>query len=307
MCAALTQMLADPQTRRLLFQDLIGSVFPIQGGQLCKPASEISAGEFGAACNRGNYDFPNIVRAISGIASTPPSTGKGLEMYWDVSGDFGALVSIERSPTLALKALAYNALAHVFAVGSAVVMQIDASGVNKIRFLRPRGPGLNDSQQVNEAITSLASTNGGIIMLEPGEYRIDQTLNITGNGVKIRGYGGNWPDGTLGTPITKLLWVGADNGIVFSLSPSGATLRDAEISDLTIDGNGSATATAGAGIGLLLSNTISCRCVSLHIRNLRSGNPTTTGGIGIKMTNGNGWNLFVNCSLFEVSQGVVLM
>jgi len=41
---ALRDMLDDPETRKLALEHFVGSVFPISGGQACKPASEIQGG-----------------------------------------------------------------------------------------------------------------------------------------------------------------------------------------------------------------------------------------------------------------------
>ncbi len=199
-----------------------------------------------------------------------------------------------------------------------VAGNVKCDALNKIIFLRPRGPGLNDAAQINAAIAGLATTNGGIIMLQPGEYRIDATISITNNGVKVRGYGGNWPSNIMFTypagdpvpggsdvPATKLLWVGAAGGTVLNLTPSGGgtnLLRDVEISDLTVHGNDS------AGMGLLLTNTITSKFISLHIRSMQD-----LGGTGIKLTTSawdanvtTSWNMFLNCSVMEASKGVVL-
>ncbi len=68
---ALAEMLADPQTRRLLLEDLVGPLFPIQGGA-CTFAADVGGGtpndrQFGFRCLGGDFSFPANV----GIGTTP--------------------------------------------------------------------------------------------------------------------------------------------------------------------------------------------------------------------------------------------
>lgn len=70
-------------------------------------------------------------------------------------------------------------------------------------------------------------------MLEPGEYRINATIAVNANGVKLRGYGGAWPDGTFGIPVTNLLWVGPAGSPIIRLIPAAPVtnnIQDIELS-----------------------------------------------------------------------------
>ncbi len=458
---ALTEMLADPQTRRLLLEDLMGPVFPIQGGQVvCKSAREISAGDFGADCGGGVYTFPSRMGAVAfGIGSYLMPTGApnsyrlglGMNLYWNgakwiatgdganngasaVLGKYGpasltlflipstgganqeildanlaqyAQLSIDPAGNVGIGPITpghkldvlgtIRALSAGAAIGSYLMphgaagnsfrlglgmnlywdganwiakgdgvsngaaavlgnygpaaltlfvipstsgadkaisnasladyarLSIDSAGnvtignLNKMVYLRPRGPGLNDSDQINNAIAALPF-EGGIIMLEPGEYRIETQISITRNGVKLRGYGGAWPaspclpdpPGTFGNPLTKLLWAGSPTDpekVVIKLKPATANtnIQDLEISDLTIDG------AETAEIGLLLDRVMTSNFRSVHVRRMKDSligegiRLTTTasglGGSGIDCA----WNLFENCSVICASNGVVLM
>jgi hypothetical protein len=184
-----------------------------------------------------------------------------------------------------------------------VAGNIKSDGLNKIIFLRPLGPSFYDSAQINNEIAGLAATHGGIIMLGPGEYRINTTINLNVNGVKLRGYGaaGVYTGLSELTPTTKLLWAGAAGGTVVGVDPGAGTwVADVEISHLTIDGAYSAAA------GLLLHQVRSSRFVKLNVRHIASGNPQ---GTGIKLTADTGDNVlnyFESCSVDDAALGLVL-
>lgn len=68
--AALAEMLADPETHRILLRPLIGSLLPVQGG-VCTESKDVSASSgamfgSGTGCTSGDYYFPSKV----GIATT---------------------------------------------------------------------------------------------------------------------------------------------------------------------------------------------------------------------------------------------
>ncbi|MBI4441892.1 MAG: hypothetical protein HY649_00800 [Acidobacteria bacterium] len=77
-----------------------------------------------------------------------------------------------------------------------VAGNILCQGLNKIVFLKPLGGGQDDQPQISAAISALP-TEGGIIYLTPGTYRIGSKVSVSKNGVKLRGYGGAWRDGAL--------------------------------------------------------------------------------------------------------------
>ena len=100
---ALADMLADPQTRRLVLNDLIGTAFPIQGGAPCKKAKEISSGDFDASCGGGDYSFPAKLR----IGTAAPAT----ELHTQtVSANNVLLIDIttNNEPTLALRSSGFD-------------------------------------------------------------------------------------------------------------------------------------------------------------------------------------------------------
>ncbi len=75
--AALSEMLADPETRKLLVTSLAGMIFPISGGQTCTAASftkagSVAEGTFGGSCS-GTRNFTFEAEA----AGTIPLTVKG--------------------------------------------------------------------------------------------------------------------------------------------------------------------------------------------------------------------------------------
>jgi hypothetical protein len=62
-------LMADPEMRRAIVHEIFGGALPITGGTCSTPASEVSSGNFGAACSdTGTYAFPAKV----GIGTTSP-------------------------------------------------------------------------------------------------------------------------------------------------------------------------------------------------------------------------------------------
>lgn len=182
---------------------------------------------------------------------------------------------------------------------------LEVGVLNRIISLRPTGG--NDSTQIQNAIDALGPTNGGIIMLLPGTYSIQSTIFCKKNGVKIRGYGGALAvfSNNSDQPVaaTKLLWSGGAATILeFTPQFDDDEVRhvhDVEVSDLLIDGGGTAQT------GMYLNQVLNSYFGRLSFRGM---NPA--GGIGIEMNcrkNGHtNWNLFENCSCYEVSKGVIL-
>ncbi|MBI3934899.1 MAG: hypothetical protein HY316_09420, partial [Acidobacteria bacterium] len=184
--------------------------------------------------------------------------------------------------------------------------KLDVRGsINKIVYLRPSGSN-DDGTRINTEIGSLPS-NGGIIMLMPGDWQINITINIAKSGVKLRGYGGCSPNGSAAVPLTKLQWAGSADGTVISADSPGTStsdmIRDIELSDLAIDGT-PAQGTNKALVGLLLDSVIHSRFRNVHVRDMKS-----SGSAGIKLTSSSGvcaWNLFEACSVVNASKCVVL-
>lgn len=75
--AALSDMLSDPQTRRLVLRDFVGTVFPISGGQCGTAAGTITPGTFGSSCNMGEVRAYTFQPEASG---TVPLSVKGFSM-----------------------------------------------------------------------------------------------------------------------------------------------------------------------------------------------------------------------------------
>jgi hypothetical protein len=196
-------------------------------------------------------------------------------------------------------------------VTAAYVAKIGPSigSLNQIVFLSPNGS--TDGTAINAAITSLPS-NGGIIMLTPGTYGIDETIVIAKDGVKLRGYGGTWEgdgSGSTTVPLTLLQWLASSGaGPVVSLaSPNTVDLiQDLEVTDLTIDGGGV------AATGLALNQVMNSRLIKMHVQNLMTRTEAAY-STGILLTTsatanhiGTSWNLFENCSAIGASIGVKL-
>jgi hypothetical protein len=79
---ALAEMLAHPETRRLVIRELAAGMLPVRGGSPSMPATEVSGpGPFGAGCTPpgGDYSFP----AKLGIGTASPA------QTLDVAGNIG--------------------------------------------------------------------------------------------------------------------------------------------------------------------------------------------------------------------------
>jgi hypothetical protein len=79
---ALAEMLAHPETRRLVIRELAAGMLPVRGGSPSTPATEVSGpGPFGAGCTPpgGDYSFP----AKLGIGTASPA------QTLDVAGNIG--------------------------------------------------------------------------------------------------------------------------------------------------------------------------------------------------------------------------
>jgi hypothetical protein len=194
-----------------------------------------------------------------------------------------------------------------------VAGNIKSDGLNKIIFLRPLGPSFYDSAQINNEIAGLAATHGGIIMLEPGEYRINTTINLNVNGVKLRGYGGGWVNYPFeGAQATRLVWYGPSGSavgdpnkephqaIVECRWDDGDTaLQDLAISDLSILGNGRTNVT-----GLLLDHVSGSIFRNLEINDVTEGIWLTSTATAAHVDTD--FNLFENCAVVDAQRGVVL-
>jgi len=207
-----------------------------------------------------------------------------------------------------------------------VAGNILCQGLNKIVFLKPLGGTQDDQPQIQSAINNLPS-DGGIIYLTPGTYRIGSTISVAKNGVKLLGYGGAWRDdgfhiivsgsgktvnNTGATPLAKLLWTTSADGPVLELKPSVANtqIQDLELADLSIDGAGvQGSSTSGAKFGLVLNRVTNSRFGRLEVHNIRDA----TGSVGIKLTTdgtsfamNTDWNLFDRCTVLLASECVLV-
>jgi hypothetical protein len=201
-----------------------------------------------------------------------------------------------------------------------VAGNVKSDGLNKIIFLRPKGGSEDDSERINDEIAGLAATHGGIIMLEPGEYRINATINLSVNGVKLRGYGAGWYDANtqkwVGAQATRLLWTGGNGPsvpdppqgylpdhhlpIVELRSPDPTKhVQDLELSDMAIDGGGYSNLTA-----VLLDQVGNSRFRNVQVANVSEGFWLTTHATAADV--GCQYNLFEDCSADTVSKGAVL-
>ena len=184
--------------------------------------------------------------------------------------------------------------------------------LNKIIFLRPLGPSSYDSAQINNEIAGLAATHGGIIMLEPGEYRINATINLNVNGVKLRGYGGGWVNYPYeGGQATKLVWYGPSGSAVADPNKDphlaivecrwadpDTALQDLAISDLSILGNGRTNVT-----GLLLDHVSGSIFRNVEINDVTEGIWLTSKATAADVDTD--FNLFENCAVLNAQRGVV--
>ena len=177
---------------------------------------------------------------------------------------------------------------------------IKSDGLNQIVFLRPLEPAGDDGEAIDDAIKKLPA-NGGIIMLTPGTYNIHTTVSVKKSGVKIRGYGGMWPDDEGPGPVTTLLWSETTGGTIVELNSDAedTAIWDLELSDLTLDGNNHATK------GLVLDKVSSSKFRSVHVRSI-NGTAFELTATDAEPNVGNSWNLFENCSAFDIAKGVVL-
>jgi hypothetical protein len=193
-----------------------------------------------------------------------------------------------------------------------VAGNIKSNGLNKILFLRPLGPSSYDSEQINAAIAGLSGARGGIIMLEPGEYRINTTINLNVNGVKLRGYGGGWVNYPYeGAQATKLVWHGPSGSAVADpnkyphqaivecrWADTDTALQDLAISDLSILGNGRTNIT-----GLLLDHVSGSIFRNVEITDVTEGIWLTSTATADNVDTD--FNLFENCAVLNAQRGVV--
>jgi hypothetical protein len=189
--------------------------------------------------------------------------------------------------------------------------------LNQIVFLKPTGGSQDDRPQIQAAIDALPD-EGGIIYLMPhptdpgnNRFRISRApdpepnknygLAIRRNGVKLRGYGGMWPDDEGPGPVTTLLWSETTGGTIVELNSDAedTAIWDLELSDLTLDGNNHATK------GLVLDKVSSSKFRSVHVRSI-NGTAFELTATDAEPNVGNSWNLFENCSAFDIAKGVVL-
>src|SRR5436189_125101 len=78
-------LMADPETRRIIVHELLGPLFPIQGGTCGTTASQVSSGRFGGDCSdAGDYTFDGKV----GIGTASP--GQQLEIYGNSNGSLAS-------------------------------------------------------------------------------------------------------------------------------------------------------------------------------------------------------------------------
>lgn len=117
--------------------------------------------------------------------------------------------------------------------------------------------GTNDSAAaIQSAIAAAGATNGNIVYLPPGTYKINSTLDIPYSGVVLVGAGsGSTHDiGTLtGTTATRLLWGGSAGGTMVKIySPAGGSNEKQNgcgVQKIMLDANG-----AGIGIEIISQN-----------------------------------------------------
>jgi hypothetical protein len=273
----------------------------------------------------GTLDDGRLPPSMSGKTFSgnvlPSSTGLDLgsgAQRWDVfgaNGDFTGNIGIGASPP----AEKLDVAGKIRASGDHPILidptsgEIETGKLNRIVFLRPVGNGQDDRPQIQAAIDALPD-QGGIIYLVPhatgpanNPFRISKTqdedygIRVKRNGVKLRGYGGIWPDETGYEAVTTLLWSEEGGGTIVELASEAAdaAIWDLELSDLTLDGHGYATK------GVVLDKVSSSKFRSVHVRNIN--------GTGFELTASDAnagvnsaWNLFENCSAVHVAKGVVL-
>lgn len=138
--------------------------------------------------------------------------------------------------------------------------------------------GVSDSASaIQSAINSAGATEGNLVYLPPGTYKINSTLDIPYSGVVLVGAGSGTNHGvgtSQGTTATRLLWGGSAGGTMVKIySPAGASNQKQTgcgLQKIMLDANG-----AGVGLEIVSQNNgkyfdlwfteFSTACVTMNV------------------------------------------
>jgi hypothetical protein len=126
-----------------------------------------------------------------------------------------------------------------------------------------------DEIEINAAITAVNAAGGGIVLLSPGTFTVDDSVTLLQN-VELVGSGKN------ATVITVANGVATGFSIVYGLSAG-----DCAVKNLGVDGNAGGITGAVAHVGIDLDTCLRARIEDVYVQDMKTTGATN--GIGIRM------------------------
>ena len=216
----------------------------------------LAAGSVGAgvAASLALADPAAAASANGGTASSPTDT---IQLRRDTAANWTSV-----NPTLATGevGLATDVQAGMLRAGpgawNSLRSMTDNLGVYNVKHYGAKGDGTtNDAAAINAAITAANTAGGGTVFLPPGVYIVNKTINAAGVLVKSN---------------VRVVGSGRDATTIRSANAQGdmhvlivADATNAEVRDLTVDGNRAGSGGAG-GHGVSIGNSSKIRIVDVR-------------------------------------------